>query len=255
MTPPVATGSNSATTGLIIPLYSYPGESWTPLVHLKRTHPSVPIMVIINPWNGPGVKLDANYVAGIEKLQAAEIIVLGYDHTIYGTRASSTVQGDIDRYHEWYPTIDGIFFDEMANAGGSESYYATLSAYARSLGFAYTMGNPGTSAPSSYVGTVNCVVIYESPGTPSISTLSTLTGGMDRQNFVLMAYAVNDLSSEYAASASAYVGYLYITDKGEGGSNPYSSLPSYLSALVAALDKTSSSSQTAASSALPRSSQ
>ena len=104
------------TTGVIVPLYTYPTSStWNTMVKVKTDYPSVPTIVIINPASGPGSSKDSNYSDGIKKLQAAGISVLGYVHTSYSSKTASAVKADIDKYRSYYPSIDGIFFDEMAN--------------------------------------------------------------------------------------------------------------------------------------------
>ncbi|MDG7006989.1 MAG: hypothetical protein JRN06_01950 [Nitrososphaerota archaeon] len=42
----------------------------------------------------------------------------------------------------------------------------------KSLGMTYTMGNPGTSVSSSYIGTLDNLCIYESNGYPSLSFIT-----------------------------------------------------------------------------------
>mgnify|MGYP003578331757 CR=1 FL=1 len=112
----------SRTIGIMIPLYTYPGTTWDTVVATKNAHPSVPIVAIINPNNGPGDSKDTNYVTGIQKLQSAGVVVIGYVATGYGSRSSNTVQADINTYKSLYPQITGIFFDEMSNGGGDETY-------------------------------------------------------------------------------------------------------------------------------------
>ncbi|HJT10620.1 MAG TPA: spherulation-specific family 4 protein, partial [Candidatus Nitrosotalea sp.] len=174
----------SSPTGVIIPLYTYPGTTWTDVIAAKTAHPSVPIAAIINPSSGPGSGIDSNYVSGIQQLQSAGVTVLGYVYTSYAGRSISAVESDISAYHNWYHA-NGIMFDEMSNANGDESYYSTISNYAKSLGMTMTVGNPGTSTPSSYVGTVDVLSIYEGSGMPSGSTLqaSTFNGAYPKSDF------------------------------------------------------------------------
>ena len=158
-------------TGLIVPLYSYPGNDWDTLVKEKSSHPSVPIVAIINPDSGPGTK-DTNYVYGVQKLQSAGIQVIGYIYTAnvgYGN-----ITGDIDEYKNWYK-VNGIFFDQMSNVKGNETFYAQLSNYSRSVGLNFTVGNPGVDTLPSYIGTVNNMVLYDNPGLPP--STSHLKGG------------------------------------------------------------------------------
>src|SRR5579883_1192685 len=76
-----ATGSPS---GVMIALYTYPGQTWDTVIQAKNANPAVPVVAIINPSNGPG-SYDPNYASGITSLKQAGIIVLGYVFTGYGS--------------------------------------------------------------------------------------------------------------------------------------------------------------------------
>ncbi|HZW85035.1 MAG TPA: spherulation-specific family 4 protein [Nitrososphaerales archaeon] len=230
---PGAPNTNVPTTGVIVPLYSYPGPDWTAVVQAKLAHPSVPVVAVINPSNGPGATQDQNYVQGVDRLRAAGVTVLGYVYTSYADRNASSVLADINSYKAWY-AVNGIFFDEMSNVAGSESYYAALSSHAKSIGLTFTVGNPGESVPASFIGTVDCIVVYESQGLPSSSSTAAWTMGMSKGNFALMAYGVDQSNISSTRSLTGAVAYVYLTD----GSmpNPYGALPGYFASLVASLD-------------------
>jgi Spherulation-specific family 4 len=233
---------NSAvpTTGVIIPLYSYPGPEWDVVVQAKLAHPSVPIVAVINPSNGPGDAQDQNYVSGVDKLRSAGITVLGYVHTSYAARNASSVLADVNSYKAWY-AVNGIFFDEMSNVAGSESYYASLSDHAKSIGLTFTVGNPGAGVPASFIGTVDCIVVYESQGLPSSSSLAAWTMGMTKGNFAIMAYGVDQLNIPSTRDLSGNAAYIYVTDSSLP--NPYGTLPGYFAGLVSALDNVAPTSQ------------
>lgn len=223
-------------TGVMIPLYTYPGTTWTQVIQAKTAHPSVPIVVTINPNSGPGSNIDSNFVSGIQQLQSAGVTVLGYVYTSYCSRSTSAVESDINAYINWYH-VNGILFDEMSNVSGCETYYSTLTNYVHSHGMALAVGNPGTSTLSSYVGTVDVLSIYEGAGMPSTSTLQSyvFNGAYPRSNFGYVAYSISTMPSQTVINTdSNYAEYLYITD--DGGSNPYDTLPSYFSTEVASLD-------------------
>src|SRR5437660_3965788 len=141
-------GAHAATapTGIMIPLYTYPtGGTWAPVIQAKNAYPNVPFVAVINPASGPGTSHDPNYAAGIKDLQAAGVVVLGYVATGYATSSYSAISGleaQVSLYDRWYH-VNGIFFDEMSNAVGNESYYSTLNSLVRSLRMTYTVGNPG----------------------------------------------------------------------------------------------------------------
>ena len=221
-------------TGVMVPLYTYPTSStWDSVAKTKTNYPSVPIIAIVNPSNGPGGSKDSNYAAGIQKLQSAGVTVLGYVYTGYGSRSSTTIKADISAWNSWYK-VNGIFFDEMSNTGGKETYYKSLSDYAKSLSSAYTVGNPGADTASSYIGTMDNIIIYENSGLPSLSSLGGWHSNYDKKNFSIIPYAVGSLDRTYVSSASSKVGYIYITN--DNLPNPWDSVPSYLSDLASAVN-------------------
>ena len=239
-TPPPATsgvGALSGVSGFKSSLYMNPGTNginWQPLIAAKQAHPRVPIIAMINPSSGPGTSYDSNFNTGINNLRAAGIIVLGYIGTKYCAMTIGTAEGQIDTYHSFYK-VDGFLFDEMKNTPGCESYYSTLTNYAKSkYSDTLIIGNPGTSTIQSYVGTVDNIIIYESQGLPSISTLQSRTFGLAKSGFCFDAYGIGSLDPNYIAQASQYLGCMQITD--DSGSNPYDTLPTYLSSEIAALD-------------------
>jgi hypothetical protein len=225
-----ATGVN----GTIIPLYTDPSDSsWATVVAAKQAHPSVPVIAIVNPSDGPGAAKDAGYVAGITKLVAAGVKVIGYVHTLYGSRPTAQLQSEMDQWHSWYPNVTGIFFDEMANSPGYESYYRALGTYAKSHGGDFTVGNPGTDTAQSYIGSLDVMLIYESDGLPSMSAITGWHTSYARTNFGVIPYKVSSLDAAFVAAARPYVGYIYL--QSDDLSNPWDSVPTYLTNLVGAL--------------------
>jgi hypothetical protein len=220
-------------TGLLVPLYTPAGTaSWSTLIQVKGSYPSVPIIAIINPKSGPGSSSDSTFVTGIQGLQAAGIDVVGYISTNYTSTNISTVENDTMNYRNWYH-VNGTFFDDMSNNPTQVSYYSTVSNYAHSLGLALTIGNPGTSVPASFIGTMNILNIYENSVDPSVSTISSAAMGYDRDNFAMIAYDVDAPTQSYLESVAPYVSYVYFTE--ETGSNPFAGLTSYLNTLASEL--------------------
>jgi hypothetical protein len=239
-TPPPPAGADAgvasgSVTGTIIPLYTEPTDSsWAAVAAAKVAHPAVPVIAIINPNDGPGASASTSYTGGIAKLVAVGVKVIGYVHTSYGARSASQLEEEIGEYQSWYPQVTGIFFDEMASNPGSESYYAALTAYAKGHGADFTVGNPGTDTASSYLGTEDVMLIYESDGVPAVSTLAGWHATYDRHNFGIIPYAVSSLNTSFVASAKPYVGYIYL--QSDNLPNPWDSIPPYLGDLLASLD-------------------
>jgi hypothetical protein len=224
-----ASAATQSSTSLIVPLYGYPSATWTTLAQQKLANPSVPIVAVINPSNGPGTAQDPNFVSGIQTLKSAGITVIGYTFTSYASNPLASVESAILGYKTLYG-LSGVYLDEMSNVPGHESYYSTLTQYADSIGMSLVIGNPGADVPSSYVGTVNAMIIYESPGLPSLPFLAGWHASYSKSNFGIVAYGVSSISPSYIASASNDVGYIYVTDGTMP--NPYAALPSYISSLL-----------------------
>jgi hypothetical protein len=222
-------------TGLIVPLYTYPTDgTWAAIIQAKKAHPSVPIVAIINPNSGPGTSKSSDYATGITNLQSAGVTVIGYVPTGYGTKpysALATVEGAVSDYVTWYPTIEGIFFDEMSSDAGEASYYQSIATYCTSKNLAITVGNPGANVPAALLGIFSNLVIYESGGIPQQSSVDAYYNKYGSKPFSFIAYGVASLPS--LQSLSTYVRWLYVTDL--DGNNPYGALPSYFASEVAAL--------------------
>lgn len=223
-------------TGIMVPLYTYPGGTWDTVVKTKNDHPDVPVVAIVNPASGPGGSQDSNYVSGIGKLKDAGVIVLGYVSTAYTGRSLTAVNGDIDKWDSWYD-VDGIFFDEQTNWAGGESYYTQAGDYAESKGLDFTVGNPGANSIPSYLSTVDVVLIYESPGLPNLDNYASWES-YDNNQLGMIPFGVGSLPTSWLEDATAFIGWVYVTS--DNLPNPWDSLPSYYDDMAALLDDGSS---------------
>ena len=229
--------SSTSPTGVLIPLYTHPtDDSWSEVAKVHASHPSVPIIAVINPSNGPGGSQNSKYVTGIRNLQNAGVTVLGYSYTKYGQRSGSSVELEVSAYKRWYD-VNGMMFDGMSNTQGFESYYSALNGHSKSLGMACTVGNPGTVVPASFIGTLDCLVIYENSGLPPIAGLQRYRGH-GASNFAYISYGVSKLDTSFETLSAGYVKWLYVTDAALP--NPYDRLPPYFRAEVATLDSRTS---------------
>jgi hypothetical protein len=227
-----AAGSNAVTNGTIVPLYSYPTEApWTAITRAKAAHPDVTVIAIVNPNSGPGAGVDAAYTRGIAALVSAHIVPIGYVSTNYTMRGEAAVKADIDRWHTQYPSTAGIFFDEQSNKTADAAFYRSVSTYAKSQSLALTVGNPGTSVPAAFLDTVDVLLVYESAGTPQLSSLTRYAP--DRTHYGIIPYAAQ-LDAAYVTSAAKSVAYVYITD--DDLPNPWDALPPFFDQLLAALE-------------------
>ena len=228
-------GSTSSTAGgTIVPLYTDPSDSsWDAIITAAVAHPTVHVVAIVNPSDGPGSSKDSGYTSGIAALQAAHIEVIGYIATGYGSHSIASMESEMDQWKAFYPTLQGIFFDEQSNSTSDVAHYQTLSQYAKSLGLNHTVGNPGTDVPAAYIGAVDTMLIYESNGVPSISSLAQWSSYAP-SNFGVIPYAVSSMNTTFVQQARQYVEYIYLTN--DDLPNPWDSLTSYFSALMTALE-------------------
>ncbi|KAJ6586573.1 Spherulation-specific family 4 [Mycena sp. CBHHK59/15] len=163
-----------AKTGIIVPLYSYPETSstWAPLRTAITTYPAVQFYVIVNPDSGPegapGSQPDTSYRAAVTSLRGhANVLILGYVFTSYGSRAQAAVAQDVQAYAGWTAAwgVDGIFFDET-QAGLMATYQAytdTVRAAKWTSGTTgYIVLNPGEDVgASTYYSIANQIVTFE----------------------------------------------------------------------------------------------
>ena len=228
-----AAGTQSA-GATIVPLYSYPTESpWSAIASAKLAHPSVTVTAIVNVDNGPGTAVDSAFTSGIRTLTTAGIIVIGYVYTSYGARATAIVKADVDAWREFYPAISGIFFDEESNTNGTDAYYRDLGTYVKSNGMTLTVGNPGTDTTSAYINALDVTFIYETAGLPSATMLTNWRSRYPLKGVGVIPYAAN-LDLAWMQQARSAVGYIYVTN--DDLPNPWDTLPSYFSNLLAALE-------------------
>jgi spherulation-specific family 4 protein len=229
--------------GTIIPLYSWPTDAsgnvvaaWNTVASEHQKWPATAVIPIANNQNGPGPSLDPNWTKGINLLVSGGCKVAGYVYTQYGKRSLTRVQREIRNWRAWYPQVTALFIDEMSNVKGRESYYSSLSSYARSYGFDFVIGNPGAPTLPSYIGTVDAMVIYENTQVPS--SFSTWLSSYSPNNFATLSYAVPSSSfpPEQVRSNKSSVAYQYVTHDGASPDrNPWDVLSIYLDPLLSVL--------------------
>ena len=228
--------------GSILPLYSWPtganGEvtpAWNAVARAHQEWPSIALIPIINNQNGPGPGPDASWTKGIDVLVRGGCKVAAYVYTQYGQRPLAAIQADIASWRAWYPQVTALFLDQMSNSSGQESYYAAVTAYARSQGFDFVIGNPGAPTVSSYIGTVDTMVIYESTEVPA--SFPAWQGSYSPNNFATLSYGIPSLPEVQLTSNKASVAYQYVThDSALPDGNPWDDLSSHLEVLLSLLN-------------------
>jgi spherulation-specific family 4 protein len=231
------------TLACYIPLYIYPNwyagptYNWTPLINAIVTNPTQQFVVVLNVNNGPDTALNTDYVHGITDLTDAasgNLKILGYTFTSYGARPIADIKTDINRWNTFYgPNIDGVLLDEMASITGSESYYTEITDYAKTtIGLSEVWGNPGNPTITSYLATVDTVIVFEGSTQPSLSILESATfyPNYPKTKFALNIFGQTVLDEAYIRDTDTYVGYIHYTD--DNLPNPYDTFATYLDNLV-----------------------
>jgi hypothetical protein len=201
-------------------------------------------VAILNPDSGPGRKANPDYAAALSYCHLEGQRVIGYVYTKYAKRPIAKVEADIDKYFSFYPTIDGIFLDNMAQSPTGKAscrgckmtaatYYATLYSYVHSKAPGLeVIGNPGDPASTPWQLTTpvaDAVVIFEgSSATYQSFTPPPWVQQVPPAEIANIVYAApsSALASDCALATANRAGLVYVTDLALKP-DPYEALPSY----------------------------
>jgi hypothetical protein len=127
-------------------------------------------VIIMDPADGPGRAVDANYRSALDYCRSKRQTVIGYAYTQYRKRPLSAVKADIDRFFRLYPEIAGIFVDQISNdaAPAVKAYYRKLYDHVKATSpTALVVGNPGAAATTPWQVedpvVADVLVIFEGP--------------------------------------------------------------------------------------------
>ncbi len=215
----------------LIPAYFGPEGSPDPWHTMCEAAPAGST-VILNPDNGPVKKEAKVYAAPMQFCEEHGERVIGYVYTRYGRRSLATVEKAIAHYYLWYPTVEGIFLDEMSEAPTTkvESYYAQLAAFVHEKG-GLVVGNPGDTAATSWqLGAVDEVVTFEGSATAyaTYSPAAWVLAARPQQiaNIIFAVADTAQMQADCVRAGAQNAGSIYVTNLPEKP-NPYEALPSY----------------------------
>ncbi len=191
--------------------------------------------VILNPDNGP-VKREAKvYAEPMRFCEEHAQRVIGYVFTKYGKRSLNAVERAIAHYYSWYPGVEGIFLDEMAEVPTAkvETYYRRLAEYVHERA-GVVVGNPGDTAVTSWqLDDVDTVVTFEGSATSyaRYSPPAWVLAARPQQiaNIVFGAPEGSQMEADCTKAAEDNTGSVYVTNLPERP-DPYEALPSYWTA-------------------------
>ncbi len=255
----IPAGCRADSVNLLVPAYFDPGtggpggsgDGWAAMAAAAS---QTPVTAILNPNSGPVPgAADPAYVNALTNLEHAGGKAIGYIDTADGAISLSTVKAEMTTYIGQYGSlINGFFLDNMFVLPSTLSYYRNLNAYVKGQSSSYLLaGNPGQpflngASPSEYLSTGDLFDIFEGPNTaPSVGA-----AGFDQYPYGLnwfQSYSssrfsniIYDVSSaslmrdDLTRAMQLDAGFVYITDQGAAGGNPYAQLPSYWDQEVAA---------------------
>lgn len=226
---------------IAIPSYQDPGSAqWNAWSAVGSG--SVGIM-IVNEDNGDDTSKQPAIAEAIRQARSNGIFVVGYVYTGYGKRNPAVVRNRVDAVFKNY-LVDGIFFDETPtdclaanpNGGTNYSYYQQLSEYirARQAGGRLVILNPGTQPPNDcWMSIANILVTAESSSLQDYKTNYVDQPWFHKYppsrfwHIVYNAPGAEQLQQIFALSQQRGAGWLYVTDEGNNGGNPYAGPPAY----------------------------
>jgi len=184
-----------------------------------------PLLLIVNPANGPGASPTRAYRRAVERAQASGARVLGYVASGFGARPPAAVEADVARYRDWYG-VDGIFLDEVAHDAGRLAFYEALS---RKIRQGVLVLNPGMVPARGYFALADVVVTYEGPFADYARRLALEPEWLRDVPKEQTAHLVYAASRDEAVSLFAVpprAGSLYVTSGSPP--NPWGAPPPYL---------------------------
>ena len=247
---------NAQALQVLVPAYFYPlpGSGWDSLATTAKTVPSVAITAILNPNNGPGSKVDAQYSKAIGSFVQAGGKIIGYVSTRYGNGGVSqaTVRTHIDRYLAFYgrENIGGFFIDEMSNKSAQLGFYREVYDYIKGLDSKLqVVGNPGTLPVADYAQVADTLVTFEGQASAYARFNPQPSYGwvydQPRQKQAMLVHDALDCrgmqsSLSTAATERSHTGWVYATDLQYDYANnigdPWAKLPTYWDKLLLTVD-------------------
>lgn len=217
---------------LLVPAYFYPAgkglESWNKLI---AGTDKATVIAIVNPASGPGTQVDPAYTLVIQQAQAAQVKLIAYVSTSYAQRSTADIKRDIDLWLQYYPTIQGFFFDEQSSDGAKADFYLDLATYARGkVRNAFIVTNPGIPCDEAYFAknVADTICVIESANGLDQFVPPAWFAKYPAEKFYGLAYRIgkpNGMRTSIAAARKKRLGYLYITD--DKLPNPWDTLPGY----------------------------
>lgn len=174
------------------------------------------------------------YGNAVANLAAQGVEVAGYVYSSYGERALQEIQQDVWLMKQSFPAMSAVFIDEVSGLTGDLALYSPLVTYAHSLALKVIF-NPGTlPADKSYLTLADVTVVGENASDVSAAMAAARALGIPSKAIAGLEYAIasENVLAQTGKLLTNGAGYVYVTEDGSGGSNPWDSLAADFSAEV-----------------------
>lgn len=192
-------------------------------------------VLIANPASGPGTSANSDYVTAIGDAVTAGVTVLGYVNTRDTTGetpvllSQATVLADVDGWLNLYPSIGGIFFDQVSVDVADVGFYQDLYDYSKTVlsGRRLVVLNPGVYTDEAYVTCSDVLMTFENTPANYRSRFSPAwESNYPTRRFWHAVHSIADtveLDEMLNLSRVYRAGYVYFTD--DVMPNPYDVVP------------------------------
>ena len=181
----------------LVPAYFYKPLPWAELAAGKQ-----PTVIIANANNGPGIRLDTQYLAWINTARAAGHRVKGYVYSGYGQRAIPAVLADMAIWTQFYGVSDFFIDEASATTADLPHYRELLTAAAAAQAGRRFMLNPGMAPAIAYFGLTPGLEILVFENAWSAYTSASLPSSLDAvaSQCWLMALSASEADMQQAAA-------------------------------------------------------
>lgn len=231
--------------GLVVPAYfapDLPDGYWGQLREAAGVI-TERLVAIANVYNGPGETANVDYSAAISAVVSNGGKVIGYVHTCYGEstpihalcpKTKEAIKAEVDRWYQFYPMINGIFFDEVSTKQGLVSFYQELYDYVQGKqAGSIVYLNFGVEPHQDYAGIGSSVLCtFEGPFSRFAGWSSPSWITKERSCALVYDTSASNLPIALESLLSKQVGWFYFTSDTNGTGNPWDTLPPYFWSLV-----------------------
>ena len=212
---------------------------WTAL--LQKSPPAK--LAIVNNDSGP-YNGWYDYSSNISAAQSKGVRVVGYVDTAYMAKLEADVQAEINSWYSQYPSLQGIFFDQVRAGSGatacsdsSYTYYSHLASMVHAHSGAWAVLNPGSPVPSCYPSNNlgDLIVTFEGSADTYLNAFSSTNRGWETAAnsgkiwHIVYGTSSTQLGQVLDASRSRQAGYVYVTDL-PFSPNPFASIAGFWAA-------------------------